>query len=74
MDFPETGVDYAVFERYNREYEARHFVYSEANARVAASTRDMFLGWFLPKPLHGLGAPLLYALLDDRLLELHPAA
>jgi len=69
MNIKDIPTDYAVFERYNREYEARHFVYSDANARVAASTRDMFLGWFLPKPLHGLGAPLLYALLDDRLLE-----
>jgi hypothetical protein len=60
---------YAAFERYNLDYERQHFRYSEANARVASSTRNMFLGWFLPRPLHRIGAPFLYAILDDALLQ-----
>ena len=61
--------DYAAFERYNVEYEAQHFRFTEANRRVAASTRDMFLGWLLPRPLFGLGKPFVYALMDEPLLD-----
>ena len=57
------------FERYNIEYEREHFVYSDANRRVAITTRDLFLGWFLPRRLYGLGKPFIYAMLDDPLLE-----
>lgn len=69
MNIKDIPSDYAEFERYNVAYERDHFGYSEAVARVAASTRDMFLGWFLPKFLHPAGAPFLYAVLDDTLLE-----
>ena len=61
--------DYAALERYNVEYERWHFRYSEANRRVAAVVRDMFLGWFLPKPLRRIGEPAIYAMLDEPLLE-----
>src|SRR3990172_1438287 len=56
-------------ERYNVEYEREHFRYSDANRRVAAAVRNMFLGWFLPRPLHRLGEPAIYAMLDEPLLE-----
>ena len=61
--------DFDEFERYNVEYERRHFRYSETNRRVALATRDMFLSWFLPAPLRRLGEPAIYALMDDLLLE-----
>ena len=57
------------FERYNIDYEREHFVYSEANRRVAIATRDLLLGWVLPRRLYGLGKPFIYAMLDDPLLE-----
>jgi len=69
MGIKDIPADYAAFERFNQDYERDNFRYSEANARVASSNRDMFLGWFLPKPLHPLAAPFLYALFDERLLE-----
>src|SRR5688572_18122663 len=69
MNIKNIPTDFAEFERYNVEYERANFVYSPANARVATGTRDMFLGWFLPKLLHPLGAPFLYALFDDLLLD-----
>jgi hypothetical protein len=55
------------FRRFNEEYERREFRRTEASERVGTATRDMFLAWFpgLPK---GLGAPAIYALMDDRLL------
>ncbi len=60
---------YAEFEQYNIAYERAHFRYSDAAQRVASASRDMFLAWMLPKSLYGLGAPAIYALLDDVLLD-----
>jgi hypothetical protein len=57
------------FERFNREYERTHFRYSEANRRVGGATRDLFLSWYLPRPLWRLGAPFFYSIMDDALLE-----
>ena len=61
--------DYAAFERYNVDYERQHLRFTEANRRVASSTRDMFLGWLLPRPLFRLGEPFVYALMDEPLLD-----
>ena len=36
---------------------------------VAVATRDMFLDWFLPRALHQIGEPVIYSLMDDRLLD-----
>jgi len=56
------------FEAYNVAFEKAHFAYSESNHRVACATRDLFLGFYLPKPLYGLGLPAFYAMLDRELL------
>ena len=69
MNIQSIPFDFDEFERYNVEYERRHFRYSDANRRVAAAVRDMFLGWFLPKPLRRIGEPAIYAMLDEPLLE-----
>jgi len=69
MNIKDIPADYAAFERYNAEYERAHFRYAETNRRVAASTRDMFLGWFLPRPLRRLGEPAVYAMMDEPLLD-----
>jgi len=69
MNIKDIPADYAEFERFNVEYERQVFAFSPANAEIAAATRDMFLGWFLPRPLRSLGAPFIHALLDDPLLE-----
>jgi hypothetical protein len=64
-DLPES---YDEFERFNVEYERERFALTPAGRRVGIATRDMFLAWFpwLPKRL---GAPALYAVMDERLLE-----
>jgi hypothetical protein len=69
MNIKDIPADYATFEKFNLDYERQVFAYSPANAEIAASTRDMFLGWLLPKPLRPLGAPFIHALLDDALLN-----
>ena len=65
QDIPES---YADFERFNVEFERERFAFTEGGHRVAAATRDLFVGWFpgLPK---SVGRPLVNALLDDPLLD-----
>src|SRR5262249_39554386 len=59
---------YDEFQRYNTEYEKRHYRYTDANQRVGGSTRDLFLSWF-PGLLHPLARPAIYALMDEPLIE-----
>jgi hypothetical protein len=68
MAIREIPEEYDELERFNVEYERRHFRRTGEAERVGRATRDMFLSWFpwLPKRL---GAPAIYALLDDRLLD-----
>jgi len=56
-------------EQYNVAYERDNFRYTEEARQVADSTRDLFLSWFIPKPLWALGYPAVYALMDDPLRE-----
>jgi len=56
-------------ERFNVEFERAHYRYAPSNYRLAVATRNLFLGWFLPKPLWPLGAPFIHALMDDALLD-----
>ncbi|HET7857358.1 MAG TPA: oxygenase MpaB family protein [Gaiellaceae bacterium] len=65
QDVPESYED---LERFNIEYERRHFQRTDASKRVGLATRDMFLAWFPAVPKR-LGAPAIYALMDDRLLD-----
>ena len=53
--------DYDAFERFSRDYEAKHFRYTEANHRVGCATRDMFASWF-PRLLRPLVRPAIYAI------------
>lgn len=57
------------FERFNRDYERRRFLYAESNHRIGAATRDLLLGFYLPAWLWPLGEPLVNALMDDPLLD-----
>ena len=69
MGIKDLPTDYHTFERFNVEYEKAHFRYSEANARIAKATQEMFLGWFLPRFLWGMGRPFLAAIMDERMIE-----
>jgi hypothetical protein len=64
-EIPET---YEELEAFNVEFERTRFAYTEAAGRIAGATRDMFLDWFpgLPKRV---GRPIVYALLDEPLLD-----
>ena len=69
MHIKDIPKDSESFERYNLEYEQEHFRYSEANYKVGAATRDLLLGFYLPKFLWPLGRPFVYALMDERLIK-----
>ncbi|HWB22042.1 MAG TPA: hypothetical protein VG652_04055 [Gaiellaceae bacterium] len=64
-DIPES---YEELEAFNVEFERARFGYTEAGARVAAATRDLFLSW-LPGLPKRVGRPLVHALFDDPLLD-----
>ncbi|TAE55796.1 MAG: DUF2236 domain-containing protein [Bacteroidetes bacterium] len=65
-DIPES---YEAFERYNIDYERTHFAYSESNHALAVATRNLLLGWVLPRFMQPVGAPFVHALIDDPLLQ-----
>jgi hypothetical protein len=67
MQIQQIPDSYEAFEAFNREYEQANFQYTPAGQRVASATRDLFLGWVLPRRLYFLGRPVIYALIDDRL-------
>ena len=60
---------YAALEQYNLDYEAQHFRFDEVNVRIGRATVNLMISWYLPRPLHSLGEPFVYALMDDRLIE-----
>ena len=60
--------DYHEYERFNIEYEASRFAYSDTNELIGKSTVQVFLKWY-PKWLRPLVRRGLYAMMDDRLLQ-----
>lgn len=60
---------YQEYEQFNIEFERSHFGYARSNHNIAVSTRNMFLGWYLPKLIAHFGAPAVYAMMDDPLCE-----
>ncbi|EAR20738.1 oxygenase MpaB family protein [Nitrococcus mobilis] len=57
------------FERYNQDYEARRFRYRDTNQRIGTITRDLLLGFYLPRFLLPLGRPFAHAVMDEPLLQ-----
>jgi hypothetical protein len=60
-DLPE---DMETFDKFNREYERRHFQFSDATARVGQATLAMMCGWFPPvlRPMVRAG---MFCVMDD---------
>lgn len=53
--------------RDNATYEAAHFRYSDTNCRIGEITRDLLLGFYLPRQLVPFGRPAVHAFLDPPL-------
>jgi ER-bound oxygenase mpaB/B'/Rubber oxygenase, catalytic domain len=68
MGIREIPADYAAFERYNIEYEKRHFRYTDANRRVGAATVELFASWF-PRPCRPLVRRSMHAVMDDSVIQ-----
>ena len=64
-DVPE---EYEGLERYYDEFALQNYRYARENRALATATRDLLLGWYLPKRLWPLGRPFVHAMMDDRLL------
>ena len=69
MSIAHIPANFEEFERYNLDYERRHFHYAPSNHRIGASTRDLLLGFYLPRQLFPLARPIAHALMDPPLLE-----
>jgi hypothetical protein len=65
MNLKNIPEEYKSFEKFNLQYEKQYFVYAQSNHDVAASTRDLFLSFFLPKFMWPLGKPFIYAMIDE---------
>ena len=61
--------EYETFERYYAEFAREHYRFAPENHALATATRDLFLGWYLPKALWPLGRPFVHAMMDDHLLD-----
>jgi hypothetical protein len=68
MNIKQLPADSESFERFNVEYEKSHYQFTGSNQRVGSATRELFLGWVLPRWLRPLGRPAIHALLDEPLL------
>lgn len=55
--------------RFNEEYEAANFRFADTNRRIAEATRDLLLGFYMPRWLFWAGRPAVYAFLDGPLRE-----
>ena len=64
-DVPET---YDALEHYYEDFARQHYRFAPENLALAVATRDLLLGWYLPKLLWPIGRPFVHALMDDQLL------
>jgi len=69
MNIPDIPDTYEAMEAFNVAFERTHFRFTEASARVARATRELFARQRLPGPLARFGFPALHALLDEPLLD-----
>lgn len=61
--------DFDDFERFNVAYEHAHFRYAVSNHRIGSITRDLLLGFYVPRFLLPLVRPAAHALMDPPLLQ-----
>ena len=68
MNIRDIPASYHAFERFNGDYENTHYQFTEANQRVGAATRELFVSWF-PNVLAPVVRSAIYALLDERVID-----
>jgi hypothetical protein len=70
MNIKDIPASYEAFEQFSVDYEREHFCYTESNRVIGEAMRDLFLSWFsVPHVLRNWLKPVIYALLDDAMLD-----
>lgn len=69
MNIKDLPVDFEEFERFNVKYENEHFRFAATNREIGELTRDLLLGFYLPKLLWPIGKPFVYTFMDRLLLD-----
>ena len=69
MNIKDIPASLEAFETYNRDYEKQHFAFHPNNKILADASVNLFLGWYLPKPLWSLGKQGIYAIIDKPMRE-----
>lgn len=69
MDIKNIPESITEFRTFYDDYEARYFVYSESNYKVARATEDLLLSWYVPKFMFESVRPLLHAVMEPHLLK-----
>lgn len=54
---------------YYDAFAREHYRFAPENRALASATRDLFLGWYLPRFLWPLGRPFIHAMMDEALLD-----
>ena len=67
MGISEIPTSYEQFETWSREYERKHFRFTDWNRRVGISTRDLFASW-APRVCARAVHQAIYAMLDEEVL------
>lgn len=69
MGIREIAADRESFERYNQAYERDNFRHAVTNNEIGGVTRDLLLGFYLPRFLIPMARPFAHAVMDKPLLE-----
>ena len=69
MGIRDIPLELAGMTRLNADYEAAHFRYADTNRHIGSITRDMLIGFYLPRRLVRFGRPAIHAFLDRPLSE-----
>ncbi len=69
MNIKDIPGSYEAFEAFNINYEKTHFKTADSNRKIGDVTVDLLLSFYIPKFLAPVGKPVVYAMMDDPLLE-----
>lgn len=68
MGIRDIPCSYDALEQFNVAFEREQFRYTDDNHRLAIATRNLMLGWLLPRRFWPLGAVTMHAMLDEPML------
>lgn len=69
MGLRDLPLDYAYYDRFNRDHEAARFAYHPSNRVIADHSIALFLDMYAPAALHPLGEVVVRAMMDQPLLD-----